>query len=122
MKNEDTNNSNMKDKKKDEEKFPGYPSYPPSEDIFNQFIEEGDIDPEDITKKKAPNEETDTRNEKDFTETVTGSDLDIPGAGLDDAMEDIGSEDEENNYYSLGGDNHDDLDERTGVEPIEKDE
>jgi hypothetical protein len=30
---------------------------------------------------------------------------------LDDAMEDIGEEDEENNYYSLGGDNHEDLEE-----------
>lgn len=30
---------------------------------------------------------------------------------LDDEQEDIGNEDEENNYYSLGGDNHNDLDE-----------
>lgn len=33
--------------------------------------------------------------------------LDVPGADLDDEMEDIGEEDEENNYYSLGGDNND---------------
>ena len=38
-------------------------------------------------------------------------DLDIPGAELDDDLEIIGSEDEENNYYSLGGDNHNDLEE-----------
>lgn len=31
---------------------------------------------------------------------LTGADLDVPGASLDDAQEDIGSEDEENNYYS----------------------
>ncbi|MCA0396994.1 MAG: hypothetical protein LCH51_06290 [Bacteroidetes bacterium] len=36
-----------------------------------------------------------------------GDDLDIPGTDLDDDMEDIGEEDEENNYYSLGGDNND---------------
>lgn len=37
--------------------------------------------------------------------TVAGDgELDIPGADLDDASEDVGSEDEENNYYSLGGD------------------
>jgi hypothetical protein len=30
---------------------------------------------------------------------------------LDDAQENIGSEDEENNYYSLGGDDHENLDE-----------
>ena len=35
----------------------------------------------------------------------------IPGAELDDASEDIGEEDEENNYYSIGGDNHEDLEE-----------
>jgi hypothetical protein len=37
--------------------------------------------------------------------------LDIPGADLDDANEEIGEEDEENNYYSLGGDDHNDLEE-----------
>lgn len=35
----------------------------------------------------------------------TGQDLDIPGTELDDASEDLGSEDEENNHYSIGGDN-----------------
>ena len=40
-----------------------------------------------------------------------GADLDVPGAELDDANETLGEEDEENNYYSLGGDAHDDLEE-----------
>ena len=40
-----------------------------------------------------------------------GKDLDIPGSELDDASESIGAEDEENNSYSLGGDNHEDLEE-----------
>ena len=31
-----------------------------------------------------------------------GGDLDVPGAELDNADEKIGSEDEENNSYSLG--------------------
>lgn len=35
------------------------------------------------------------------------TDLDVPGSELDDANEEIGEEDEENNYYSLGGDRHD---------------
>jgi len=35
---------------------------------------------------------------------MAGEDLDIPGAELDDSNEAIGSEDEENNNYSLGGD------------------
>jgi hypothetical protein len=40
-----------------------------------------------------------------------GEDLDIPGSEQDDDQESIGSEDEENNSYSLGGDNHEDLEE-----------
>lgn len=45
---------------------------------------------------------------------VTGDDLDVPGTEDDDANEEIGEEDEENNYYSLGGDAHDDLEEDKG--------
>jgi hypothetical protein len=41
----------------------------------------------------------------------SAQDLDIPGSELDDDKEAIGSEDEENNSYSLGGDNHEDLEE-----------
>jgi hypothetical protein len=33
---------------------------------------------------------------------------------LDDKHREIGSEDEENNYYSIGGDNHNDLEEDNG--------
>ncbi len=45
---------------------------------------------------------------------VTGSDLDIPGGSNDDANELIGEEDEENNFYSLGGDNHESQEENKG--------
>jgi hypothetical protein len=38
-------------------------------------------------------------------------DLDVPGADLDDDDEELGEEDEENNYYSLGGDRHESLEE-----------
>jgi hypothetical protein len=41
-----------------------------------------------------------------LNENIESDDLDIPGSELDDADENIGEEDEENNYYSLGGDNH----------------
>lgn len=44
-------------------------------------------------------------------------DLDIPGSELDDEDEAIGEEDEENNYYSLGGDRHENLDEDNQQEP-----
>lgn len=40
-----------------------------------------------------------------------GKDLDVPGSELDDRQEETGDEDEENNLYSLGGENHEDLEE-----------
>lgn len=93
--------------------FPGYPPYPPGEDIYHQYKEEQDLDPENPDKHKVT-EIVQGINEKDFDEDVSGSDLDIPGAELDDAQEEIGSEDEENNYYSLGGDNHENQEENKG--------
>jgi hypothetical protein len=45
---------------------------------------------------------------------VDGDDLDVPGAEDDDPNEEIGEEDEENNYYSLGGDAHENLEEDKG--------
>jgi hypothetical protein len=91
----------------------GYPDSPAGEDIYIKYQEEKDINPEDITKSKALNEnnQVDQNNEKNYTTDVPGSDLDVPGSELDDEMEKIGSEDEENNYYSLGSDSHNYLDE-----------
>jgi hypothetical protein len=91
----------------------GYPGYPSSEDIYNKFQKGKNIDPEDLSKNIEPKESdnTDRGNEKDFVDDETGGGLDIPGSELDDKQEMIGSEDEENNYYSLGGDDHNDLDE-----------
>lgn len=91
----------------------GYPASPAGEDIYEQYQEEADINPEDISKSKDLNE-VDPNNEKNFTTDAYGSDLDVPGSELDDEMEKTGSEDEENNYYSLGGDDHNDLDENRG--------
>jgi hypothetical protein len=94
----------------------GYPLYSTDEDIYKKYEEEKDIDPEDISriKESFEKEKAGARNEKDFDDDVSGSDLDVPGSELDDDLENIGSEDEENNYYSLGGDDHNDLDEDKG--------
>jgi hypothetical protein len=102
--------------KKDNNKIPDSLLYPPSEDIYSQFHKEMEIDPEDISKKKAPVEINNIRelNQKDFDEDVSGEDLDIPGSELDDMPENSGNEDEENNHYSIGGDNHSNLEENTG--------
>ena len=79
----------------DEKKIilPGYPTYPASDDLYAQSKEEKEIDPEVISKDK---------------DEDSGDNLDVPGSELDDNQEEIGSEDEENIYYSLGGDDHED--------------
>ncbi|MDX2001906.1 MAG: hypothetical protein SFW35_05725 [Chitinophagales bacterium] len=103
------------EEKRQEEDLPGYPHYPASEDIYSQedktmnidadndagILETGEIVPENA------NEET----------SIAG--LDVPGAELDDDSEAIGAEDEENNYYSLGGDNHEELEERRSDSAVE---
>jgi hypothetical protein len=91
----------------------GYPSYPPREDIYGQYHKARNINPEDPPniKKSVDKFKTGANNEKDFNDDVSGKDLDIPGSEPDDEHEFTGSEDEENNYYSLGGDDHNDLDE-----------
>ena len=94
-----------------DKKYPGYPLYPTKEDIYSKWKEEKDINPEQISKEKSPNEKPGTNNEKDFEENKSGSDLDVSGSELDDKQENIGSEDEENNYYSLGGDDQNSLEE-----------
>jgi hypothetical protein len=58
--------------------------------------EEKEIDPEETTKLKG---------------AIPDDELYIPGSELDDEQEEIGNEDEENNYYSLVGENHEDLEE-----------
>lgn len=93
---------------------PGYPLYPDSEDIYEKFHEETDLNPEDSSKTK-PSNSTNALRRKKLDDELIGEDLDVPGAELDDDMEKIGSEDEENNYYSLGGDAHDDLEEDQGI-------
>jgi len=101
-------------KGKDATAFPGYPLYPASEDMYSKGKKEMSIDPEDPSRHKENNEEPNTINEKDFDDEMSGDDLDVPGSELDDQQESVGSEDEENNYYSLGGDNHNDLEEDQG--------
>jgi len=99
---------NNQKKEEDNSDFPGYPMYPTTDDIYHQLKEETEIDPEDLSKAKSTDKETRSKlNEKDFKDDVSGGDLDIPGSELDDKQEEIGSEDEENNSYSIGGDNND---------------
>jgi hypothetical protein len=83
-------------------------NYPKEEDIYNTDFEEEDIDPENTSENKdrIAIYNRNKNNEKDFKDDFTGGDLDIPGTELDDEQEKIGSEDEENNYYSFGDDDN----------------
>ncbi len=101
----------MKNKKADPEgiEFPGYPLYPESDDIYHTDKKVSNINPDDnsiIKKEKAGH-----WNEKDFDEVETGDDLDVTVAEAHEQDGKPGLEDEENDYFSLGGDNHDDLEE-----------
>lgn len=113
---DDNLNLSAQESNNDEDNLPGYPIYPESEDIYSTYVEEKEINPEDIFLEEESIEESEIgiSTEKDWDDESPDSDLDIPGAELDDDMEIIGSEDEENNYYSLGGDDHDDLEEDQG--------
>jgi len=95
--------------------LPGYPIYPASEDIYEKMHEEENIDPENISKLKEPNDPNGEKNEKDFSDNPSGSDLDVPVAEEDELNKTAGNEDEENSFYSLGGDDHHDLEENTGT-------
>jgi hypothetical protein len=90
-----------------------YPLYPDSEDIYNKSKKEQNIDPEDISKGISLDKTKKVKAviNEGSQDDESGSDLDIPGSELDDEQENIGNEDEENNYYSIGGDDHNDLDE-----------
>jgi hypothetical protein len=105
----------MKKSKEQEDKEALAPLlYPAGEDIYSKEKE---------LKGAAPDGSEDaewgTREPKD---ELMGGDLDVPGAELDDEDEKIGEEDEENNYYSVGGDDHNDLDEGNEDEQNDQEE
>jgi hypothetical protein len=75
-----------------------------------------DLTKEDFEALPSDDLETDGGDDEALADRVwpvdfAGDDLDIPGAEDDDAQEAVGSEDEENNSYSLGSDRHSDLEE-----------
>ncbi len=114
------NPSGKKDKvtKQQDPEPPGYPLYPEKDDIYTRSTEEQDVDPEDLSRIKPTLDDIDivADEAQEVEDDLMGSELDVPGAELDDDQEDIGNEDEENNYYSIGGDNHTDLDENNETE------
>lgn len=94
----------MKDKKQNSEKEIKNNlekmNYPASEDIFAKDKPITNSDAEKISTNGELKTQENLVNTNDSNQSQLGEDLDVPGAELDDVQENIGSEDEENNYYS----------------------
>ena len=97
--------------KKNKKDIPEELKYPPEEDIYSKGIRAGNTAIEEETNFETGYKGPDAIEELNFKKNHKTGGLDVPGAELDDKSEDIGEEDEENNYYSLGGDNHENLEE-----------
>lgn len=106
----------MKESSKNEPIKTDGSNYPSVDDIYNKGEKVSDINPDDLSKIKPLQyaESPGKLNEKDFEEDMSGSDLDIPGTEINETDMMTGEEDEENDFYSLGGDNHTDLEEDQG--------
>jgi hypothetical protein len=74
------------------------------EDLGIRQGTEADVDDDDLAVLNSTDAEIGTP--QNVSNDDLNTDLDIPGSELDDDTESIGEEDEENNYYSLGGDRH----------------
>jgi hypothetical protein len=73
----------------------GYPHFPTKDDI----------------NKKSQKEDT----VMILGDDIMGDKLDVLGSESDDDRESVGSKDEENNSYSIGGDSHKDFEESTNL-------
>jgi len=88
--------------------LPVFQQYPAQDHILGRDIVESTTDPDNISTSKYSNQILDRGNKRDFSGVAMGSDLDVPGSELDVEYDIAGNDDEENSYYSLGGDNHQD--------------
>ncbi|MEO6915119.1 MAG: hypothetical protein ABI151_05215 [Chitinophagaceae bacterium] len=88
----------------------------PEDDLGIVAGTDADLTPDDLLALGAIDEDMDMGDDEAMATTgpnyiAGGDDLDVPGDELDDKDEAIGEEDEENNYYSLGGESKDSLEE-----------
>ena len=75
-------------------------NYPANEDIYAQDKPITNSDVEKISTNDQLNTQENLTDKNTSKHKQLGDNLDVPGAELDNAQENIGSEDEENNYYS----------------------
>ena len=88
---------------------PRQPQHDSDNDLGIRMGNEADVNEDDLTVLNSTDEEIGTP--QNVSNDDLNTDLDIPGSDLDDDNEEIGEEDEENNYYSLGGDLHESQEE-----------
>lgn len=82
--------------------------------IYSTLSKERESGDDIVIEPTVEEEDVEIEDQEELKEDELGSDLDVPGSELDDQQESVGSEDEENNYYSIGGDDHNDLEEDNG--------
>ncbi|HEU0064729.1 MAG TPA: hypothetical protein VFQ58_06845 [Flavisolibacter sp.] len=87
-----------------------------NDDLDIRMGNESDVNDDDLSVLNSTNDEIGTP--QNVTNDDMNTDLDIPGSELDDKNEEIGEEDEENNYYSLGGDRHENQEEDPYSGPV----
>jgi hypothetical protein len=75
----------------------------------------GDVDDDDLAILNSTDAEI--GRPQNVSNEELDTDLDVPGSELDDEDEELGEEDEENNYYSLGGDRHENQEENPDSGP-----
>ena len=90
------------------------------DDMDLKMGNEGDVTEDDLVALQSTDAEIGTP--QNVSNEDIESDLDIPGSELDDNAEKIGEEDEENNYYSLGGDRHEAQEEDPYSGPVRGDD
>ena len=75
-------------------------------ELLGDKDQDQDMGDDELIEGNARVDERDLQGDK-----LNENDLDVSGAENDDLDEELGEEDEENNYYSLGGDNKDSLED-----------
>ncbi|MHB8581326.1 MAG: hypothetical protein ACYDA4_15895 [Ignavibacteriaceae bacterium] len=91
----------------EENTFPDYPNYAGSDDIYNTDKEE-ELSLEETSRIKKPYKRSGKKNENKIIENAASNDLDVLGSEREENEE---RKDLENNFFSLGGGDHNDLEE-----------
>ena len=90
------------------------------DDLDLKMGTEADVDDDDLVALNST--DTEIGRPQNVSSEDLETDLDVPGSEMDDATENIGEEDEENNYYSLGGDRHESQEENPDSDPVRADD